>query len=210
MKMPFVVAVASVACLVSISCHGSELTRAQAKKAFEKIAEEDQPTDKITLSAEQMQRLKSIPNANTVLSKVFNLVSAPPQEPWTFANPTNKAASFVDGGQWCLPDPSDARLMSGQFVQCQDYAGLDISWQRPGIRMLLRKPIRWVVLEVTGVTEGSTSSEKIVDVTWQFDLSSFPREIQDAIKQPLLQGKALFKLYDDGWRFEKLVFFNQL
>lgn len=102
------------------------------------------------------------------------------------------------------------RMMTGNFVQCQNYVALDISWQSPGVIMFLKTPIKWTVKEVTGITEGSTPSEKVVDVTWQFDLSSFPQNFQDAIQQPLLKGKVLFKLYDDGWRFEKLISFNAL
>jgi len=247
MKRTSIVAVASVACLLAMSCYAaSDLTRAQAKEAFEKVAAADSPTTTLTFSVSQMQRLKSIPPdpppegqaqqaqpakkkgfwskvisvngsdapatppANATLSKVFNLVYAPPQSTYSFADPTNHPALFVDGGRWCLPDPNDMRMMTGNFVQCQNYVALDISWQNPGVIMFLKTPIKWTVKEVTGITEGATPSEKAVDVTWQFDLSSFPQNFQDAIQQPLLKGKVLFKLYDDGWRFEKLISFNAL
>ena len=236
MKVRPIVTGASIACLLSVSCHAAaDLTRAEAKKAFEKVAAADTPTTTLTLSTSQMERLKSIPPdpppqastqpaqpaqkkhgflsklgkvvtvndahapagapANAALSKVFKLVYAPPQGPYSFADPTNHPALFVDGGRWCLPDSSDMRIMTGNFVQCENYVGLDISWQRPGILMQLKNPIKWTVTEVTGITEGSTASEKVVDVTWQFDLSSFPQNFQDAIQQPPLKGKILFKLY---------------
>jgi hypothetical protein len=207
MKVTPIFAVASLACLLSISCHAaSDLTRAQAKRAFDKIAAADDPTTVLTFSTSQMQRLEKLPK--DTLEQVFTLVYAPPQGPFSFADPTNHPAQFVDGGRWCLPDPSDMRLMSGNFIQCKEYAGVDIDWQHPGVLMVLKNPIRWTVVGVTGITEGDTPSQKIVDVTWQYDLSSFPQELQDVIKQPLLKGRILFKLYDDGWRFEKLITFN--
>jgi hypothetical protein len=207
MKVTPIFAVASLACLLSISCHAaSDLTRAQAKRAFDKIAAADDPTTVLTFSTSQMQRLEKLPK--DTLEQVFTLVYAPPQGPFSFADLTNHPAQFVYGGRWCLPDPGDMRLMSGNFIQCKEYVGIDIDWQHPGVLMVLKNPIKWTVVEVTGITEGETPSEKVVDVTWQYDLSSFPQVLQDAIKQPLLKGKILFKLYDDGWRFEKLITFN--
>jgi len=248
MKITSVVITTCIACSFSISCHAAaDLTRAQAKQAFEKVAAADAPATTITLSGSQLARLKNVPPpappaqdshaqpapkkhgwlskiitvdsgngtpantpANANLSRVFKLVYAPPQTTYSFADPTNHPAQFVDGGRWCLPDPSDMRIMTGNFVHCENYVGTDIDWQHPGILMILKQPIRWTVTAVTGITEGATPSEKIVDVTWQFDLSSFPLEFRDAIQQPPLTGKTLFKLYDDGWRFEKLITFNVL
>jgi hypothetical protein len=235
-----------VAFLVSVTCQATDLTRARAKEAFERVVATYPQANAITLSTSQLERLKNVPPpappkqegqaqpaatkkhgwlshivtvngndtastpGNSNLARVFNLVYAPPQTTYSFADPTNHPAQFVDGGRWCLPDPSDMRIMTGNFIQCVNYVGTDIDWQHPGVVMILKQPVGWAVKEVTGITEGSIPSEKIVDITWQFDLSSFPPELKDAINQPALTGKILFKLYDDGWRFEKLIAFNQL
>lgn len=59
MKRTSIVAAASVACLLAMSCYAaSDLTRAQAKEAFETVAAADSPTTTLTFSVSQIQRLK--------------------------------------------------------------------------------------------------------------------------------------------------------
>jgi hypothetical protein len=60
---------------------------------------------------------------------------------------------------------------------------------------------KWSVIEITGITDGQSPNEKIVEDTWEFDYSSFPKEIGDVLKVPIRHGKAVIRLYDDGWRF---------
>ncbi len=178
-------AVAGLACLLSLSCHSSELTRAQARNLLNK-AGAGVSTTQITFSAEQLQKLaalKDAKDADTTLAKLFAMNKLKP----------------------CLPDGSDVRIMTGQFVQCPN-PGPEITWQHPGVVAFLRTPVKWVVNEVTGIADGQTPSEKIVEDTWHYDFSSFslPKGVEAAL-EPLRTGKALFRLYDDGWRFAQFM-----
>jgi len=95
----------------------------------------------------------------------------------------------------------------GEFVLCQNpISPEEITWEHPGVLIKLKTPVKWYLIEVTGIagTAGS-QNDRIVEDTWQFDLSSFPKEIQDALKTPPLKGKALLRLYDDGWRFMQFM-----
>ena len=178
MKMTYTVTTVIVFGLL-MSCHASELTRAEARKIVEKVGAE-QSFPEISLSSEQSQKLFQIKDADTVLSKIF----------------------VKEKTKMCLPDSSDMRLMSGQFVLCSKPVNPDITWQNPGIRCSLKTPIKSVIVEVTGITDAQGGpSDKIVEYTWQFDSSSFPKEVADTLKRSLRTGKALLRRYDDGWRF---------
>lgn len=190
----------------------ADLTREQAMEMLVKAAAQEVPATKITLSRDQIQRLKNLPadpNAakkkgglfgkimnsagiapQTVqnLEKVFDLVEA--------ASPT-QSAMFVDGGQWCTP-PGFFGPGGLVYSQCEHYITTGITGDNPGILMLLKTPIRWKVKEITGIS--TTPSQKIVDFTWQRDLSSWPEAFQTAVNQPSQTSKAMFALYDDGWR----------
>jgi len=69
-----------------------------------------------------------------------------------------------------------------------------------------RPSVKWVVIEVTGIADGQAPSEKIVEDTWHYDFSFFslPKDVEAAL-EPLRTGKALFRLYDNGWRFVQLM-----
>jgi hypothetical protein len=62
-------------------------------------------------------------------------------------------------------------------------------------------PTRLKVVEVTGITDGENGS-KLVEFRWQFDASSQPDEVKSMLSSltTVYDGKAHFKLYDDGWR----------
>ncbi|MGO8817572.1 MAG: hypothetical protein ACLQVG_23240 [Terriglobia bacterium] len=205
MKTPHWVAAASAAILLSTACQASDLTRAEAKRMIEKAGVDAAYTE-VSLSPEQMERLKSIYNAINILSTVFVMVSAPPQGPFALAKESNEAASYVDGGQRCVPDSNDMRLNSGQFVPCQTPLSLAITWQHPGILMKLKNPIKPIILEVTGFSDGSSGpNEQIVGYTWQYDLSALPQDVQDAIGPRVRSGRALFRLSAEGWKFVHLM-----
>jgi hypothetical protein len=198
----------SLVCMFSINCGASDLSRPEAKRIIDKVVAGINVTE-ISVSTEQMQRLKNIHDAPTVLSKVFVLQSAPPQSTnalmglaQSLSGPS--AASFRDGGRMCLPDSSDQRIMMGQFVLCVNMLTPDITWQNPGIKLTLKTPLKLTLLEITGIAENSPT-EKVVEDTWQYDFSSWPTEMKDAIKPAIYNGKAQFHLYDDGWRFEKFL-----
>ena len=178
MKTKVTFAIVSVSCVL-VCCHAAELTRAEAKKIIEKVRAE-QSFPEISLSNEQSMKLFQLPNAGPLLDKVFVSEKSKP----------------------CLPDRSDMRLMSGQFVLCPKPVNPDITWQKPGGMFSLKTPIKSVIIEVTGITDAQSGpSDKIVEYTWQFDYSSFPKEVADALKLPPRTGKSLLRRYDDGWRF---------
>jgi hypothetical protein len=205
MKTPILVAAASAALLLSTVCQASDLTRAEAKRMIEK-AGADAAYTQVSLSPEQMDGLKSIYNAANILSTVFVMVSAPPQGPFPLARESNEAASYVDGGQRCVPDSNDMRLASAHFVPCQTPLSAEITWRHPGILMKLKNPIKPLILDVTGFADGTSGpNEQIVGYTWKYDLSSLPQDVQDAIKPPVRSGRALFRLSDGGWKFVRLM-----
>jgi hypothetical protein len=201
LRTTLVVAVVSLASLSSMS-GASELTREEAKKALDK-AVANVLIGKITLTAEQMQRLKTVQDADAI-NKVFVLMNPPPQGRSALeqlaGSLTPSNASYSDGGQRCLPDASDVRISTGQFVQCVQPVHSDITWQRPGVVLTLRTPVKQVIVEITGIAVTSPT-ERIVEEIYKLDFSTFPKEIEDALKTPLWRGKDLFRLYDDGWRF---------
>lgn len=206
MKKTLVVAVVSVIGLLATCGHASDLSRPEAKKILDKTLAAQPPVDGFSVSIEQMQRLKTVDAA--ILNKVFTFLTPPPQgrsalEQLAGSLTNSGAASITDGGQRCLPDGSDMRIMTGQFVQCLNILNpADITWQRPGILLRLKTGVKRVIVEITGIADATAPNEKIVEDSWKFDLSSLPKEIEDAIRPATnTTGKALVRLYDDGWRF---------
>jgi len=179
-----VLAIVGAASLL-MACHTSELTRGKAKNLLNKVGA-GVSTNQITFSPEQLQKLsqlKDAKDADAALTKLFIMNTMKP----------------------CLPDASDVRIVTGQFVQCQN-PGPEITWQHPGVMASLKTPVKWVVIEVTGIADGQAPSEKIVEDTWHYDFSSFslPKDVEAGL-EPLRTGKALFRLYDDGWRFVQFM-----
>jgi hypothetical protein len=176
MKTGHIALHAGLLCLLATGCHASELTRAEAKNLLDK-ATAGLPISQITASLDQFQKLSAIKDAKAIFSTVF----------------------VLEKSRACLPDASDARLATGEFVVCPN-PGPEITWQRPGLMLSLKAPTKVVVIGITGIADGQSQSERLVEYTWQFDLSSFPKEIEDILKLPTRTGKALFRRYDDGWR----------
>jgi hypothetical protein len=171
--------------IVAAGCHAvaADLTRAQAKAALDKLGAAT-PITQITLSIEHLAKVGQAKDAKTLISRVF-----------------------VEGKSvGCLPDPSDVRIATGQFVQCTPIdAG--VTWQNPGVIVPLKQPIKWAIVEITGIASGQNPTDKVAEYTWQYDFSSFslPKEFDEILTIPLRSGKALFRLYDDGWRFVEYV-----
>jgi len=203
MKGTLVVAVVSAVCLLATCGHASDLSRPEAKRILDKVVAAQPPVNGFSLSTEQMQRLRTVDAA--ILNKAFVFLSPPEnQGPYMALVPNSGARSIADGGQRCLPDGGDMRLMSGQFVQCLNILNpAEITWQRPGILLRLKAGVsaRLAIIEITGIADGSAPNEKLVEDTWKYDLSQLSKEIDDAVKPATNAGTALFRLYDDGWRF---------
>jgi hypothetical protein len=200
--------------------NAADLTRAQAKEMLVKAAAQDSPAMKITLSQDQMRALESVPNPNATTKKPGLLdrikhSGSPPQsllnleKIFTLLYPTDptQSAAFIDGGLWCKPMGygfgnggfhPNGNLM---YAQCEHYIAVDINDKNPGALLLLKTPVRWFVKEVTGIS--TSPNQKIVEFTWQTDLSSWPADFQTAVNQPLQTSKAMFTLFDDGWRFDR-------
>jgi hypothetical protein len=60
-------------------------------------------------------------------------------------------------------------------------------------------PIKWVVMEVIGIADCG-SNEKIVEITWKYDFSSLPKEVENAIRPLPSTVNMLFRLYGGVWR----------
>jgi hypothetical protein len=159
-----------------LSCNTSELTRPKAKRILEKVAADSSITQ-ISLSSDQALRLLKTKDSLAFFAK-FSTGRARP----------------------CLPDGSDVRIMAGDFALCPSPLP-EITWQHPGWMIALRRPIKWTIFEITGITDGQNLNEKVVEYTWQYDYSPFPKEGADVLKVPIRKGKAVIRLYDDGWRF---------
>jgi hypothetical protein len=62
------------------------------------------------------------------------------------------------------------------------------------------------VLEVTGITDNGVATEKIADFKWSWNFSGLPTEARHLFaNHPPRSGQAALKLYDDGWRVEKVA-----
>lgn len=82
--------------------------------------------------------------------------------------------------------------------------GLQFGSQGMGsITLRLSRRVRGRVIDVTGISGAQDSSEKIAEFTWQLETANLTPVEQDLLKdRPPVQGKAAFKLYDDGWRLQ--------
>jgi hypothetical protein len=183
MKTSLAVVVGAV-CVLAVACHASDLTRAEAKRIVQKTMDE-KPLTTITFgSGQHMMELAE------EMKRVH------------FSEATDRVFSWKDAKP-CLPDSSDMRLVTGQFVMCPKPIPDEVTWQTPGLLIPLKSPIKRIVLEVTGIANGDNQSERIVEHTWQCDFTSFPKEVQDILIKLSAcprKDKAMLRLYDDGWR----------
>ena len=140
-------------------------------------------------------KAKDILNKVVAEAKITRITLSPDNRP-----PANlKGGPDVTGMATCLPDRTDIRVGMG-FALCS--VGMpEITWQRPGTLLVLNKPVTLTIVEVTGIADETNPKEKIVEYTWQYDLSPLTKQTQDAVKIVPHPGKALLRLYDDGWRF---------
>jgi hypothetical protein len=69
----------------------------------------------------------------------------------------------------------------------------------------LLTPLERHVTEITGITAGSEPAERIVTFKWQYKM--IPTEITQYTGETsgLRDGTAYFRLYDDGWRVERVI-----
>ena len=172
-----ILSLSTVTILLLLSCGARQnLTPSSAKAILDKIAAQT-TTSQIVLNLNQARRVQSL-------------------------GPTANGSLDVATAKPCLPDASDARVRIGQYLFCQGTIPPEVTWQQPGVLIHLKRPIAWTLIEVTGITDApNTTNEKIVEYTWQYDLSPFPKEVQDALTYPPRPGKSLLRLYDNGWRF---------
>jgi hypothetical protein len=65
-------------------------------------------------------------------------------------------------------------------------------------------PLKPTVVRVTGITDGENGS-KVVEYDWVWDSDGVPPEMKSVfiVDKAPNHGKAMLKLYDDGWRVEK-------
>jgi hypothetical protein len=122
--------------------------------------------------------------------------------PWTRGRePRGVGGPDLASARPCIPNATDVRVALGQFALCQGFLPAGVSWQHPGLVVTLKKPIRRTLREITGITGGQNPNEKIVEYSWEYDLSNLTKETQDDLKEEIQSGSSVFRLYDDGWRF---------
>jgi hypothetical protein len=159
--------------LIVVSCGASELSRDKAKEILDKVGKEPN-TLHITFGAERGEQLRKMIGHGD-----------------------------IESVRPCVPDPNDVRIATGQFVACYPPIPSEVSEDQPGVLVTLTKTITCTVVEITGIAEGASASEKHVEFNWEYNFSSLSKEAQAAFRQGSHPGKALFRLYDDGWRYVK-------
>jgi hypothetical protein len=171
----FLVNLVGTALLASGCSSGKTLTRDSAKEIMGKVATQESLTQ-LTITVERAKKLQSLgPQINTL---------------------------GVINGKPCLPDRGDMRIFTGQFVLCQGMIPPEITGMQHGVLLSLNKPFTWKIVEMTGIADApDAKNEKLVEYTWQYDFSAYAKELQDIFSIPPRPGRALFRLYDDGWRF---------
>ena len=70
--------------------------------------------------------------------------------------------------------------------------------------LTLASPLRPAIQSVTGISDGSIPSEKLVDFQWNYTTPP-PNVLSPLLPAPPYQGRAVFKKYDDGWRVEQIT-----
>ncbi|WP_348262865.1 hypothetical protein P8935_24120 [Telmatobacter sp. DSM 110680] len=163
------------------SCRSQKLTRDGAKDILDKVGISNQ-FHQIVLGPDEASKFLHI-------------------DPST----AQKLATLMDFNHFksCLPDSSDIRLASGQYVLCIGYIPAGVDAQHPGVMLPLTKPVGWRIVEITGISaDSNASNDKVAEYTWKYDLSDYPHDAESIFNpMPPAQGKALLRLYDDGWRF---------
>jgi hypothetical protein len=77
-------------------------------------------------------------------------------------------------------------------------------------QLVFKIPPKRHVVEVTGITDwpNSQGKQKYAKFTWAYDLDSFPEIVRtclaNKVKVAQTGGQAMFILYDDGWRLERV------
>ena len=183
MKLKVVLILIGLGCVLSAGCRSSDLTRSQAKRILDNVAAQ-QSFNEVTISAAELKKVLFIKDG----APFFDMVQR-------------------GGVNRCLPDSTDARLMMGEFVLCRNPITADaIAPDQPAVLLRLKVPVKWYIVEVTGIAAAPGGpNDRVVEDTWQFDLASFPEEIRSSLKTAPLKGKALLRLYDDGWRFVQFM-----
>lgn len=178
--------VAAFTILLLTGCHSSGFSRADAKRILNKNGVA--PITLVTLSVPELTKLVKLQGGRIT------------------GIPDHRFLDLSTSKQ-CVPGDTDIRVQMGQYVLCVAVVNPnEVTWQEPGYLVTLQKPIKWSIVEITGISESQNENvEKTVEYTWQYDFSAYPTDIQDAIRAPVSTGKALFHLYDDGWRFVRYV-----
>jgi hypothetical protein len=80
---------------------------------------------------------------------------------------------------------------------------------RGGGRFTLKKAYKRRIVEITGIREQPNpfggGNMKVAEFTWVYDMDDWPAVIKTCIpKMSNAKGRAMFALYDDGWRIEQV------
>lgn len=175
----------AVACSLISGCGPQKLTRGLAKDILNKQGDLKQ-TNELTLSLDQLVSLAHLDKG--AVDKVNTLID-------------------MKSGRPCGSSTASAMVQVGQLPLCPGFIPPPVAAQKRGAEVHLTTPIGWKVVEITGVSDDAHApNTKLVEYTWQYDLSTFPDTAAQTINpNPPAPGKAFLRLYDDGWRFESFT-----
>ncbi len=187
-------AIGALAAVLGSSCAGPQLSRGEARA--------------LILKSEEFGRLRTA---------TINLYWGPDHH--SPANPALKAVVAKLG--WVLPpDPSDPRKqprLAPEFASRlkQNYwiyfpTGAS---QWPLFSGLVFDAARRQFVAVTGVAAAEAQESAMAEFQWKWELVGVAKELAEAgwheslpSAEEVHTGQAAFRLYDDGWRLERIVF----
>ncbi len=125
---------------------------------------------------------------------------------------STKGIALQEKGRRREPTYQDAGVVEGLFAASREsWAGSSIKLSEKGREYWnddgsLKNPAHREVVEVTGISDYPMGNGvKQVNFTWRYkDLPSVAARYTGQGKKPH-EGKALMKLYDDGWRVEEVA-----
>jgi hypothetical protein len=138
-------------------------------------------------------------------AKAKELIEKRPAEAVTIWTTAEELAAGVQKGLWVKVPPSGVvrseTYQATPVLTClqfyDQYHGTLTSELKFGIK----------VGEITGIADaptvfGPAGTAKIVKFTYTYDFAGCPDVVRTVFTKPSVHKPALFKLYDDGWRFE--------
>ncbi len=208
--------------MLSWGCGGkSELSRSKAKKLIEGSENpmqriEEEKTYEVAIERKDRAAIglavdKLSPGATLGISPQ-TVANGMRQGLWVASqyhciDVTFKGGKYFVAGSYC---PTAASILTPEgYKSSGPNAGM--------IELTVAKTIKRHIIEVTGISDapamvGTPGTVKVAAFTWKWDRGDLPSELRSYVVdadirrfERLHDSKALFQLYDDGWRFEGQV-----